>query len=305
MLDLGPSCNSNCIFCFVAKERADMTTREAMVQLSSSRSSGASEVVLTGGEPTIRKDIFEIISCAKSLGYRLIQLQTNARMLSYPEFAERLIKAGVNEVVPAIHGHTAKVHDYLVRSKGAFVQAIKGIKNVVDKGVYILTDTVIVKQNYKFLPDITKFLYDLGVDQVQLSFVHPLENALRNFDVVVPRISAVQEPLRSSIDIAHELGKPLTVEGVPFCFLRGAESHAVETHLPQTEVRDREHTDEDLAKIRKNEEKTKGPRCRNCKYNPICEGIWKEYAEKFGFEELVPVVGEPITSPDVFLYKRP
>jgi MoaA/NifB/PqqE/SkfB family radical SAM enzyme len=186
-------------------------------------------------------------------------------------------------MVPSIHGHTAELHEKLVRVPGAFEQTVNGIKNMVSENLYTLSDTVIVKQNYGVLPEITKFLFGLGVNQVQLSFVHPMGNALKNFDDVIPNISDIEKPLKTAVGIADGLGKTLTTEGVPLCFLKGMESHAIESMLPETEIES-----EDLNQIRKVEEKRKSANCEKCKKFRVCEGIWNEYAEKRGLGELKP-----------------
>ncbi len=284
-LDLGGECNNNCIFCFLGDKSsyANLSTGSAKRKICEARENGANELVLTGGEPTIRKDLVDIVAYAKGLGYRLIQMQTNARLLCYRDYVDKLVRAGITEFVPAVHGHEAGLHDGLVRVPGAFEQTVKGIKNMVSKGVYMLTDTVIVKQNFKFLPEITEFLFNLGVSQVQLSFVHPIGNAYRNFEDVVPRISDVEAPLKKALKLAEKMEKPITTEGVPLCFLEGFENRAVEYLLPETEFEN-----ENMSSLRINQEKTKSDECGKCVYFKTCEGIWNEYSEKMGLEELKP-----------------
>jgi MoaA/NifB/PqqE/SkfB family radical SAM enzyme len=295
-LKLGFTCNNNCRHCVAADKRKlpDRTTEEVLHELREARSAGASEVVLTGGEPTIRKDIFEIISYAKSIGYKLIQLQTNARMLSYPEFAEKIIKAGVNEVVPAIHAHKADIHNRITRVPGSFEQTVRGIKNVRKHKVFLYTNTVVTKLNYKILPELTEFVIGLGADHYQFAFVHPSGNAYEYYKDVVPRISEAATYIQKALDIGRARGIFATVEAVPFCLMLGYEEHALEIYIPPTELRDVGRTVKDFNELRRTKGRKKGPDCARCRYDLVCEGTWREYPEKMGFDEFKPVPGEKI-----------
>ena len=81
-------------------------------------------------------------------------------------------------------------------------------------------------------------------------------------------------------------------EALTPCTMEGYEQYLSEGFIPPTEIRDFGSVVPDFAKVRKNEGKAKFPQCRLCKYDDVCEGQWKEYPEKFGSEEFVPVKGE-------------
>jgi len=262
---------------------------------------GANEVVLTGGEPTIRKDILEIISYAKSLGYEYIQLQTNGRMLYYMPFVKKLISAGVTDFGPAIHGHTAKIHDYITRSPGAFKQVVQGVKNLRKLGQYIIMNSVINKLNYKYLDKLAQLFIDLEVDQFQLAFIHPVGNAWKYFDILVPRKSEVMPYVHKALDLGKEHGFKMMVEAYPYCFMQGYEKYCSELYMPPAEIRDAESVVKDFDKIRKETGKVKFPQCKECKFYLICEGPWKEYPQKFGSSEFKPVPGKKIKSPEEIL----
>jgi len=184
------------------------------------------EVVFTGGEPTIREDLPELVSYAKDLGYSLIQIQSNGRMFCYEKFVKRLIRAGVTEFSSSIHGHSAEIHESQTRSKGSFLQTKQGIENLVKLEQKVLTNSVITKFNYMFLPDLSEFLIKLNVDQFQFAFVHPCGNAWENFESVVPKKSEVAPYVHKALDIAinsgYKAGKVM-VEAFPFCFMKGYE----------------------------------------------------------------------------------
>ncbi|MCX8189707.1 MAG: radical SAM protein [Candidatus Diapherotrites archaeon] len=297
-LKLGFRCNNNCLSCPQAHRRhlGDLRLEEIKKLLEKGREHEANEVVLTGGEPTVRPDILEIIAYAKKIGYEFIQLQTNARMLYYKEFCEKLVAAGITDFAPAIHGPNAQVHDYLVQSPGAFEQAIKGVRNLKELGQYVIMNSVINKINYVLLPETARLFVDLCVDQYQFAFIHCVGNAKKNIDLLLPRKSEVKPYLHKALDIGINAGIKVMVEAYPYCFMQGYEKHCSELYMPNAEIMDAEGIVEDFEKLRKETGKLKGENCEKCRYDLICEGPWKEYPQKFGWKEFVPVKGKKIIS---------
>lgn len=291
-IKLGFLCNNNCLFCAQGEEKkkyGNLSTEEIKKLLKISRKN-CQMVVLTGGEPTIRKDIIELVSFAKNLKFSVIQIQSNGRMLAYKDFCQKIIKAGANEFSIALHGHIAQLHEYLTNSKGSFKQTCLGIKNLKSLGQNVLTNTVVVKPNYRHLVEITKLLIVLKVDQFQFSFVHPIRSAAKNFDNIVPRISLVIPYLKKAIALGEYFKKRVTTEAIPHCFLENKQHCISESFMPKMTVFDAGQTILDFSNVRINDEKAKGPECPKCKYFKICEGTWKEYPQVFGWKEFKPIL---------------
>jgi MoaA/NifB/PqqE/SkfB family radical SAM enzyme len=282
----GFSCNNNCRFCVQAHNRAkgDRTTEEIKRDLEESRKRCKS-VVFTGGEVTIRKDVFEIVGYAKELGYETIQIQSNCRMLSNMPFLKQLIEAGANEFSPALHGHIPELHDYLTSAKGSFYQTVKAIKNLRELNQTILTNTVVVKPNYRYLPKIAELLVELNVDQFQFAFVHPIGNACKYYDSVVPVMSLAMPYIHKGLQIGIDAGIRVMAEAMPYCMMKGYENYVSERVIPSTEIKTGDSFDGDYTDTRVKEGKIKFGQCKECKYDKICEGPWKEYPEKFGSDE--------------------
>jgi len=290
-IKVGFRCNNNCRFCVQADKKnwGDKATEQIKKDLDESRKNGASGVVFTGGEPAIRDDIFELVSYARDLGFKTIQVQTNGRRFYYPDFCRKIVNAGMNEFGPAIHGPNAEIHDYLTRSKGSFEQTVQGIRNIKFFGIPILTNTVVTKPNYKHLPSIARLLVNLGVEQFQFAFVHPLGNAKKNFDNIVPRISEAVPYIHKGLQIGIDAGVKVMAEAMPYCMMRGYDKYVSEQYIPETEIRDAGYIIYDYTEKRKSEGKAKFAQCRNCRYDKICEGPWREYPEKMGNKEFKPV----------------
>lgn len=282
-------CNNRCKFCVQGNKREncpDKSNREIKTILCDSKSK-YQEVIFTGGEPTIRPDILELVSYAKELGYT-IQIQTNGRLFAYKDFCKAMIRAGADAFAISVHGHNAKLQDYLTSAKGSFEQVTLGLKHLISFGKVIVTNTVINKLNYRFLPKIAKFLIDLGIPQYQFAFPHILGNALTNKDWIVSRKKKVMPYVKKGLEIGIKKGRLVRVEAIPYCFLSGFEECVSDRYIPDTKVYDIRLT-ENFNLWRKEEGKIKGPRCKECKYFRHCEGPWHEYPEFFGWDEFIPV----------------
>ena len=295
-LKVGFACNNNCRFCVAAYKRklGNKSTEKIMSELDEAKQEGLTEVVFTGGEPTVRPDIAELVAYASSLGYTSIQIQSNGRMFYYKKFCNRMIKAGANEFAISLHAPRAEIHDFLTRSPGSFEQTVQGIRNLKELDRRLLLNSVVTKSNYIHLPELAKLLVSLGVEQFQMAFVHAMGNAYANFDNIVPRKSLAAPYIKSALQVGIDAGVRVMSEAMPYCFMKGYENYIGELYNPPTEVRDIDSTDPKFEETRIKEGKCKGEKCKECRYYLICEGPWREYPEKRGWGEFVPVPGRRI-----------
>ncbi|MDD5005947.1 MAG: radical SAM protein [Candidatus Omnitrophica bacterium] len=290
-IKLSFKCNNHCKFCVqgekrnYCKDRSSENVKNILMNFKK-----RDYVVFTGGEPTIRADIFELVKFSKSLNFKTIQIQTNGRMFAYEDFCKSIIDSGANEFSPAIHGPDEETHDFLTSVPGSFKQTIRGIVNLKKMGQYIISNTVITATNYKFLPKIAKLLVSLGVDQFQFAFLHIAGTALKNKDWIVPKKSIIIPYVLEGLNIGIKSGRKVTTEAIPYCFMKGYENSIAENYIPKTKVFDQYFTIDDYTKYRITKGKAKNQKCKKCFYDYICEGPWREYPEIFGWDEFKPVI---------------
>jgi radical SAM protein with 4Fe4S-binding SPASM domain len=290
-LKIGFQCNNLCEFCVQGDKRyrlGNKNSAEIKEALEQARREQIKEVVFTGGEPTLHKDIIEAVDYAKKLGYEIIQIQTNGRLFAYLDFCKKIIAAGANEFSPALHGSKPEIHDQLTNSPGAWQQVVSGIKNLKSLGQYVLTNTVINTKNYQDLPQIAQLLINLGVDQFQFAFIHIIGTAAKNKDWLVPKKTEVMPYVKEGLDLGIKAGIRVMTEAIPYCLMQGYEDYIAENNIPKTKVV-AERVTEDFEYFRKNEGKTKREECKECKYYQVCEGPWKEYQEIYGWDEFKPI----------------
>ncbi len=298
---MGYRCNNNCRFCCNEKRRANeaIETEKIKEILLAWKKNDMGKVVFTGGEPTIRRDLPELISLANGLGYKAIQIITNGRMLSYENYLEKLVDTGLTNVCLSIPAMDESEFDYLTRVEGSYRQVMQAIENIGKTNLVMQTITPITKRNYKRLPEIAAFLAELTEDAVDFGaefvFLNPEGNAWLNRAEFLPKYSEVRPFVKKALDVAREKGLRLGIEDVPFCLMRRYKRSRVELHMAEERLYvDTDGIKKDLNRARAVEGKVKAEQCRKCRYDNICEGVWKNYAKVHGLHELKAVPGRKI-----------
>ncbi len=289
-LKVGWSCNNRCRFCVQGDKRdrfADRDTATVLRLLAEGRAD-CDGVVLTGGEPTIRKDLPASVAAAHGLGYRTIQRQTNGRARCHRPLLEELVAAGLTEVSPSLHGPDPEVHDALTGSRNAFRQTVRGIRHARALGLPVVLNSVVVKNNLRHLPAMAHLFCALDVASFQFAFVHALGTAADGVADVMPTFSRAAPLLRRALWIGRAAGIPCWTEGVPLCVLGAAANHASEARIPSTRIVDAEQVVEDYTEVRRTEGKAHGRPCRDCLDAGACEGPWREYPVLYGWSEFRP-----------------
>ncbi|MFC1752949.1 radical SAM protein [Thermoproteota archaeon] len=282
-------CNNRCKFCVQGKKRGFCNDKdyEEIKEILNTHKNDYGQVVFTGGEPTIRPDILRIISLAKTNGYK-VHIQSNGRMFAYKKFCKDIIRSGVSAFTISIHGNNATSHEDLTKARGSFDQTVSGIKNILSNGFSLYTNTVIAKSNYQLLPKIAEFLINLGVRQYKFSFPHIIGSALANCKNVITRKEIAIPFVKRGLEIGIQNGCRAATEAIPYCLLGKYAKFASERYTPDTYVFDTEKT-KSFKVWRKQEGKSKGPLCSQCRHCNSCEGPWREYPQLFGWNEFVPI----------------
>jgi radical SAM protein with 4Fe4S-binding SPASM domain len=163
-------CNNDCPHCYNARPRnfEEMSTSDWMHVIDRVWEIGIPHVVFTGGEPTLRNDLPDLIAYAESKG-QITGLNTNARRLGDDRFLNQLIDAGLDHVQITVESHDATIHDDMVNAKGAWRQTFKGLQNALDTPLYVMTNTTMLRQNSPFLEDTLDYLAEIGVPTIGLN----------------------------------------------------------------------------------------------------------------------------------------
>ena len=163
-------CNNHCLHCYNESSRAkhEFTTDDWMAVMDKVWDIGIPHVVFTGGEPTLRQDLPDLIAYAEKLGL-ITGLNTHGRFLSDEDYLNRLVQAGLDHVQITLESHDADIHNHIVASPNAWQETVAGIRNALSTRLFVMTNTTLLQSNSPYLADTLAFLAELKVPTIGLN----------------------------------------------------------------------------------------------------------------------------------------
>jgi radical SAM protein with 4Fe4S-binding SPASM domain len=157
-------CQNNCVHCYAGgpHETAELTTERWKQVIDKLHNIGVFILDYTGGEPTLREDLAELLLYAQNKGM-VTGLVTNGRKLKDKAYVEELEKAGLDFAQVTLESHVAKVHDKMTAAKGSWKETVEGIKNALHTSIYVTTNTTLSRHNAEGFLETIDFLKELGV----------------------------------------------------------------------------------------------------------------------------------------------
>jgi len=182
-----------------ARRRVDreLTTDEWQRILRSLWDVGVPHVCFTGGEPTLRDDLVELVRYAEEQGL-VTGLLTDGRRLREQGYLDELLLAGLDHLQITLASHRPEVHDGIVGQTGVWKEAEAGLRNALAGDIYVVVHVIITPENADSVAETVGYLADLGVPAVALS--SPLQVASEEEGV------RLQSALAEAQSVAHERG---------------------------------------------------------------------------------------------------
>ncbi len=180
-------CNLTCKHCYsISADRdfpGELDLDEVYTVMDDLKSFGVPVLILSGGEPLLRPDIFSISERAKALGF-YVGLSTNGTLIE-PGNIDAIAAVGYDYVGVSIDGMRA-THDKFRRKEGAFDASIRGIELCHDRGIKVGLRFTMTQDNARELPELLALMDELAVDKFYLSHLNYAGRGDRNrkFDVV-------------------------------------------------------------------------------------------------------------------------
>lgn len=293
ILRLTLACNAHCSFCNVPLESYPL---QEMSKVKAKQEIGrlisldkALRLDITGGEPTLRKDLAKIIKYAADKGVHRIQLQTNGILLANNSYVIDLKKAGLTDAFVALHSSSATIHDSLMGTEGAFEMCARGIYNLISNDIKVTLNPVVTSRNYRGLPEYINFVKRTfpKIKSISLSVIQPRGRAAKNISLI-PRYRIIDPYVRKALSLAEDNG--LMVHnpycGLPLCvggwdkYLERCVEYSVNSLNLESAI----------DTVYSNDSKVKGACCLACSLAKYCNGVWKEYAAIYSFSDLKPFV---------------
>lgn len=158
------SCNLACVHCRASAVRGpyegELITGKCRQLLDEIAAVGKPVIILTGGEPLLRPDIYEIAAYGDRKGLRMV-LATNGTLVN-EKVAAKLIGSGIRRVSVSIDGPDAESHDAFRGVPGAFAGAMTGIAAMKRAGLEFQINTTITRANLPRIRQIHDLAHDLG-----------------------------------------------------------------------------------------------------------------------------------------------
>ncbi len=158
------NCNLSCVHCrasaSMGPHEGELDTPEAFRLLDEIAGVGRPIVILTGGEPLLRPDIFAITEYGNRLGLRMV-MAPNGTLIT-ADIARRLADAGIKRLSISLDGASAATHDEFRKVPGAFEGALRGIEHIKHAGIPFQINTTVTQINLDQIPKIQQLAVELG-----------------------------------------------------------------------------------------------------------------------------------------------
>ncbi len=346
-VNMGFACNERCSFCYYLEDivrgtTQDLNTEEVKRRLRVGREWGKIRVDLTGGEPTIRKDLEEIVAYAREIGYRQICIITNCvRVARQRGYLANLVGQGLNDILMSLHGGTAETHDGLTKLKYSFDGVLKAAGLARDfPSLRRRFNYVVCQENYDEVEAAADIMASYEPFAMNFILFHPTRDAKRADEKIKFRnYREATAPVKRAIDKHRHAVPHINVRDVPYCLMRGYERHVKPLYQLQYETAEWDYCLDVLFKRKRRfyasglalgttlsltnpyfwradfdnkkhmaiqrarmlQMRKKGPQCRGCALDRICDGLDREYVERYGAGELVPYDGARVSNPTYFM----
>lgn len=161
------NCNQKCVHCYAANQTyadvKEMTTDEWKKVIDICKENCIPQLTFTGGEPTIRKDLVELIDYSR---WFVTRLNTNGVLLN-KTLCKKLYDASLDSVQITLYSYDEEIHNKLVGANN-FQKTVKGIQNAVEAGLNVSINTPLCTLNKDFVKTL-EFANELGVTYASCS----------------------------------------------------------------------------------------------------------------------------------------
>ena len=201
-------CNQKCLHCYAAGqpmgETPELSTEQWKTALALLRKANIPQVTFTGGEPTLRSDLVELVQAA---AWFVTRLNTNGRLLT-PELCAGLYEASLDSVQVTLYSAEGNIHNQLVWVNG-FSDTVQGIRHAVEAGLIVSVNTPLCSLNTHYAETL-RFVHSLGVRYATCSGLIPSGSACgQESRATALTPEQLTDVLRQAVDTAEELGMEL------------------------------------------------------------------------------------------------
>ena len=158
------NCQNDCVHCYAGgpKQTKELTTNQWKQVIDKLHQIGVFILTFTGGEPTLKEDLPELLVYAQQKGL-VTGLITNGRKLANKSYVEKLERSGLDFVQITLESHKPKIHNQITGDPKSYKETVEGIKNLIPTQIYTTTNTTLNQHNKASFLDTIDFIKKLGV----------------------------------------------------------------------------------------------------------------------------------------------
>lgn len=165
-------CNARCVHCYSESgpgvhHSGQLSTEEGLRMIDDLADAGLLVLAFSGGEPLIRRDIFQLIGRAVERGL-VVNVATNGAVVR-DRMARRIKQAGVRSVTVSLDGATAKTHDGMRQFPGLFDRTVRAVETLAAHGLRVVVSFTPTRLNYQEGPAVVALAHQLGAQAVNMS----------------------------------------------------------------------------------------------------------------------------------------
>ena len=200
-------CQNDCVHCYAGgpHETPELSTEQWKRVIDRLSQIGVFILTFTGGEPTLRDDLPELLLYAQNKGM-VTGLITNGRKLKEKAYVETLEKAGLDFAQVTLESHKSQIHDLMTAAKGSWKETVAGIKNLAQSQIYVTTNTTLSKYNAPDFLRTIDYIKELNVAAFGCNSLIYSGKANEVSEEFALSFETLKELLPKIHDKAHQLG---------------------------------------------------------------------------------------------------
>lgn len=226
------ACNLDCVHCRAAAINepppGEWTTEEAKKFLDEVKAFADPVIILTGGDPMMRDDIWEIAAHGREIGIRMV-MSPNGTLIT-PESAQKMKETGIMRVSISLDGSNPDIHDAFRRVDGAFEGAVRGIGYLRDAGIGFQINTTVTRYNIDDLENMLELVQELKAEAWHVFLLVPTGRAENMKDEEIS-----PEQYEETLEWLYRVQRDAKIYVKPTCaphYYRIYRQHAREDGLP-------------------------------------------------------------------------
>jgi len=277
-------CNNACSFCINSDKRGAQESYSLIKKsVTDFAKQGGEKLIVSGGEPLISENFFNLLSFSKDKGINVLEVQTNARALSDEKIIKNLKKFEPISFLVSFHFPNANLYHRHCRSNG-FYQTVEGVRNLLTYNFDFTVNTVVMRANLSFLEEMMVLLKKIGV-KGDMQYRFPDGKNFDNYEALVPRYKECVPLVEKVIRKYEEMS--ISLREFPFCVLSEDIRNSAKLPLRPRINLSKNRKIAFASEIRK--QHFSFPNCEKCLYRAECFGVRKEYIDNYGSGEFSPI----------------